>query len=161
MFMSIVLPRYPRGLFQAPEARSSVARHGAQRSAGNPEPRIGSPGGTVESALHRRESVLPQEQSPLLRKITCSVMFPLISDVRFGFIEQGRAHAGGRVAGLPLKSSVSEILIAPLRRARLDELHGFGQRHRRGKSNQDMSMIVEAPDRERYDAVLPGNSRHE
>ena len=88
-------------------------------------------------------------------------MFPLISDVGFRFVEQRRADAGSRVARLPLKPSGSEFLIAPLRRARFDELHGLGQRHRRWKCNQDMSVIVEASDRNRRDAVLPRNSRHE
>ena len=135
--------------------------HGAQRSAGNPEGQLESPGGTIESFLLGRQPILLQEQSPLLRKITPSVVFSLIPDIRFGALEHRRADAGSRIARLPFEPPLSEILITPLRRARLDELHGFGQRHRLGNGNQNMRVIVGPADRDRRDPILPRNARHE
>lgn len=89
------------------------------------------------------------------------MMFALIPDVRFGLVKQRRANAGRRIANLPFRLSASKILIAPLRRARLDELHGLGQCYRWWKRNQDMRVIVEASDGDRRNAVLPRNPGHE
>lgn len=81
-------------------------------------------------------------------------MLRLISNVRFGSVKQRCTDAGSAIARLPFKSPAAEILVAPLRRSTLDELHGFSQLHRRRHRNQDVRVIVEAADCNRRDAVL-------
>ena len=88
-------------------------------------------------------------------------MLRLISNVRLGLVEQRRADAGSSIARLPFKSPIAEILVAPLGRPSLDELHRFGQSHRRRDNNQYVRVIVEAADGNGRDAVLSRDAAHE
>src|SRR5579862_6470863 len=102
-----------------------------------------------------------QEGPPFFREITSAMMFALIPNVSLRFLEQRCADAHGRITRLPFKLSGPEVLIAPFRRACLDQLHGLSQWHCRRDGNQDVGVIIEASYCDRIHAVLFCDSRHE
>lgn len=83
----------------------------------------------------------------------------LIGNVTEDSRDVGRAYAEGRIARLPGKPfELRPPCMNPFRRIRLDDPHRFRDRRGRRQRNQQMNVVLCAPDRQSFSVQFTQNS---